>query len=148
KPERFDLISMIESIAILDSRIIFLKNSKNIGLAKSLNVAFEQSVGVFIARLDADDLCLERRISKQIEFLVSHDLDFIASNGEFFGCSKGLLLNKKDILNFDSSIQYKNLMPHPSWFMKRDVFHSLNGYRDIGPAQDYEFISRALKMGW
>src|SRR5690606_6954943 len=67
KPERLDLISMIESIAILDSRIIFLKNSKNIGLAKSLNVAFEQSVGVFIARLDADDLCLERRISKQIE---------------------------------------------------------------------------------
>ena len=38
-----------------DQRIKLLKNTKNLGLAASLNIALRQAQGDFVARMDADD---------------------------------------------------------------------------------------------
>ena len=55
-----------------DSRIIFIRNEKNMGLIWSLNHAIELSNGKYIARMDADDISRPERFQKQYEFMEYH----------------------------------------------------------------------------
>lgn len=52
-----------------DLRIVRIKNEKNIKLIKSLNKGIEISHGEFLARMDADDICMPERFEKQVNFL-------------------------------------------------------------------------------
>lgn len=52
-----------------DSRIIKIKNDRNLGLVASLNKGLEVARGEFIARMDADDISMPERFTKQVEFL-------------------------------------------------------------------------------
>ena len=55
--------------SLKDKRIKLLKNSKNLGLAKSLNRAIGVASGHYIARMDADDISLPTRFQEQLKFL-------------------------------------------------------------------------------
>jgi len=52
-----------------DSRIRFAQNEKNIGVAATLNRGLDLAQGEYIARMDADDISLPRRLEKQIHFM-------------------------------------------------------------------------------
>src|SRR3989344_5646213 len=56
-----------------DSRIIYIKNKKNLGSAKSLNVGLETAKGEYAAILDDDDewICKDK-LSRQKNFLDNH----------------------------------------------------------------------------
>ena len=45
------------------------KNSKNIGLTKSLNFLIEKSSGKYIFRQDSDDVSLSQRFQEQLNVL-------------------------------------------------------------------------------
>ena len=55
-----------------DKRIKYLPNHTNKGIIFSLNRGLQESNGVYIARLDADDVALPSRIEKQVEFLTKN----------------------------------------------------------------------------
>ncbi len=65
-----------DSVAIIksyqDERIVFIRNKTNIGLIASLNKGLDYCHGEFIARVDADDICLRDRFKTQIEFMQAH----------------------------------------------------------------------------
>lgn len=71
-----DDCSELESLKIIqsydDKRIVVLKNDKNMGITKSLNRALKIAKGEFVARMDADDICLQQRFEKQVEYLTKH----------------------------------------------------------------------------
>ena len=52
-----------------DKRIKLIDNLKNLGLAASLNKALTASKGSYIARMDADDVCLPNRLVIQLDYL-------------------------------------------------------------------------------
>ena len=52
-----------------DGRIKLFFNGENKGITKSLNTALSKASGEFIARMDADDESLPRRIEKQVLFM-------------------------------------------------------------------------------
>lgn len=52
----------------LDTRIITIRNAKNIGLTKSLNICLDKVRGEFIVRHDSDDVSLPTRIEEQLNF--------------------------------------------------------------------------------
>ena len=55
-----------------DDRIKIINNKKNIGLTKSLNKGIRFSQGKYIARMDADDISLPKRLEKQLNFMEEH----------------------------------------------------------------------------
>jgi len=57
-----------------DSRIHYIKNTENLGIAKTLNLglALLQDSYEFIARMDADDWCYPERFEKQLHYLRHH----------------------------------------------------------------------------
>jgi len=71
-----DDCSSDESVDIIksysDKRIRLILNEKNIGLTSSLNKGLELAKGEYIARIDVDDICLPRRLERQVEFLDHH----------------------------------------------------------------------------
>lgn len=52
-----------------DTRFRYYKNDANIGLIATLNKAIALSSGEYIARMDADDISLPDRFTKQVQFL-------------------------------------------------------------------------------
>jgi glycosyltransferase involved in cell wall biosynthesis len=52
-----------------DSRLRIVRNTRNIGLARSLNTGFHAAKGRYVARLDADDISEVLRLEKQVAFL-------------------------------------------------------------------------------
>lgn len=55
-----------------DPRIRLIDNEANIGLVASLNRGIEHASGIYIARMDADDVCLPDRLGSQAAFLDAH----------------------------------------------------------------------------
>lgn len=81
-----DLISSFK-----DSRIKMLHNPANLGLAASLNRAIRESTGDYLARMDADDISLKERISKQVRYLQQHpETDVLGTAMQYFGASNYL----------------------------------------------------------
>lgn len=52
-----------------DQRVRVFRNQTNIGVTKSLIIGFEMARGKYIARMDSDDIALDYRIEKQVEYM-------------------------------------------------------------------------------
>ena len=51
-------LDILNHYKLIDQRIILIRNDKNIGISRSLNKGIELAKGNYIARMDADDVCL------------------------------------------------------------------------------------------
>ena len=60
---------IIQEFAKKDSRIIALRNAKNLMVCRTANRALDMVRSEFIARLDSDDVALPERFSQQLDFL-------------------------------------------------------------------------------
>ena len=67
----YKLISQYTS----DNRVKVYRNDKNIGLTKSLNILAKKSKGKYLARQDADDISLENRFEKQLNFMLKNNIE-------------------------------------------------------------------------
>ena len=65
-----DSSSIIKSYQ--DDRIVLIKNEKNLGITKSLNIALARATGEFVARMDADDVSLPQRLERQVHYMREH----------------------------------------------------------------------------
>ena len=80
-----------QMLAATDSRIVLLRNGKNLGLNATLNRCFAVATGEYIARMDGDDDCMPDRFEKQVRFLennpqyqiVSSAMILFDENGEW-----------------------------------------------------------------
>ena len=59
-----------------ESRIIYIKNSKNSGAAVSRNRALREAKGKWIAFLDSDDLWMSEKLEKQIAYMTNNGYHF------------------------------------------------------------------------
>lgn len=143
------LINKIESnIVDTNFRLIYVKNKQNIGLASSLNKAFHVSTGDYIARLDSDDINLPDRYMKQFEFMKNNASVSLCGSSIYRidenETVAGLSSNPSDFKKLKKQVLCKSIAYHPTWFVKREVYEALEGYRDIPAAQDLDFILRAM----
>lgn len=135
-----------------DQRIKLYINETNIGLASSLNVAFGKSSGELIARMDADDIMMQNRLSQQVEFLnLNPSIDLVGSSVEIInskGDRKGQMRAPISELKATKGARYKTTAFHPTWLMRRTVMQNLGGYSNLPVAQDYDFLLRCSLSGF
>ena len=133
-----------------DPRIRVIRNDVNLGLAASLNLAFRESRGALIARMDADDVALPDRFARQLAFMAEHPaVDILGTaavlvdgNGRELGISTRRELHH-DIAAF---IYKENPFIHPSVMMRRHVLDVLGGYDEsLLRAQDYDLWLRGVR---
>lgn len=61
-----------QALAAKDSRIVLLRNEKNLGLNATLNRCLAAATGDYIARMDGDDDCMPERFETQVAFFEAH----------------------------------------------------------------------------
>src|SRR5690606_1979415 len=80
-PKAIGLKTLIYEYARKDSRIKFIENDINIGLAMSLNKGLNQASGKYIVRMDADDICDLNRFYVQHKFMEDNpSIDMVSTN--------------------------------------------------------------------
>ena len=110
-----------------DSRIIIICNEVNSRLAASLNNCLSVARGEYIARMDADDVCVPHRLGTQVEFLETH---------KKFACvgSDRIIFDEQGDRGIRKSTEYPDInilrhgapFAHPTIMMKKTVFDGNN----------------------
>lgn len=145
-------IRIIKEYANLDKRIKFYVNEKNMGLTASLNKGLGLAKGKYICRMDADDISINNRIEIQKKYIEENDYDLIGGISQMIDENgKSIYSIKKVPTNMDKikkALRYNQIISHPTWFGKKEVFEKLNGYRNMPLCEDYDFTLRAVLNGY
>lgn len=134
-----------------DKRIRIIKQ-KNQGLTRSLNRGASLAQGMFIARLDADDISMPERLERQVRYLVDNpDVVVVGScAGPISGEDTVFNLVKDGIregaVRVDISMQ--NFLPHSSAMFRKDIFEKCRGYDEsFKVSQDFDLWNRMSRFG-
>ena len=129
-----------------NNKIKFYKNLSKEGLAYNLNRLIKVSNGTFIARMDADDISMPKRLEKQIKFLEKNkEIEVLGTAAKiiFQGKSKTTypIMNHQDILK---KIILKTPFIHPTVLMRKTFLIKNNLYRTkIGEVEDLDLWLRS-----
>jgi len=132
--------SIIQEIQRKDSRIRLIKHSTNKGLSVRLNEALDLSNGEYVARMDADDVCLPFRFHCQLEYLDNKpEVDICGSYVRYFGSES--YINKLPCEHDDIIMELLFGCPlaHPTvvFRRKRLLEYNLRYCTNVKYAQDY-----------
>lgn len=136
-------------LSFTDKRIRYIENKKNLGLIDTLNKGLFFSNGVYIARMDADDLCKENRFEKQIDFfLKDRDVDILGTNIHLLNSESYI---KYKLTNEENRIELllQPVVAHPSVMMKKESIqkHRLFYDKAADCAEDYKLWIDATLCG-
>lgn len=135
-----------------DNRVKIITNKKNMGLVKSLNVALTHCTGKYVARMDADDISIKNRLFLEKKYLEEKNLDFVFSGTTIIDENGNILYegnnNELSFLETNKLFRKGNISKHPTWFLKREVYEKLNGYREVPYCEDFDFSLRCLSAGY
>lgn len=138
-----------------DPRIHYHKNEKNSGLIYTLNKAIDLAKGKYIARMDADDICLPERLSIQKSFLDQNDdIAAVAAPVIFIdGAGKETAvweLDRKTVLpvSIKKVMPYENCIAHPSVMIRTAVLKEFRYKEYQKNIEDYDLWLRLLNRGY
>ncbi len=131
---------------------IRLFSDMNRGLGMALRLACAEAKGKYIARIDADDVCLPERFAREVAFLERHEEYVLVSSavyyidadgkgvGRSFPCSDDWVLRRV-------ILKSSGMIAHPMVMMRRDAYLRAGGYLSIRKSQDLLFWSRLARQG-
>ena len=135
---------ILDDYAKQDNRIKIFKNSKNLGLTKSLNILISSSNGECLARQDSDDISSEDRFEKQLNYLSLNNLDACTVRALGSTTNKAIP-NISYYFPLNLIIKFKNAFVHGSLIIRKNVIESLGGYdENFYYSQDYKLMSDLL----
>lgn len=130
-----------------DKRIVLINNEGNKGLIFSLNKGIEQAKGKYIARMDADDICLPERFSQQFNFLELHpEIGVCSSNyiqfNNSFQKTYSSFTDHDEIFAF---LLFNSSIIHPSLLIRKNILINNHLFDDkYKHTEDYELWSRLI----
>ena len=143
---------ILKEYALKEPRLRVLRNPVRSGVARTLNKLLGAAGGEFLARMDADDVCEPERFAKQAAFLDDHpEVSFVGTQLTVIDESDAVAGRREyptEFAEIRRRITVRNPFAHPSMMMRRDAVTSLNGYREIKGAEDYDLWLRAVDKGF
>lgn len=130
-----------------DSRILYCKNDKNLGLLATLNKGIDLVHTEYLARMDADDLWHPTKLEKQIQLLDSRpDVGLCGTSIHKFGAFEGDFIFPIDNEGLKVGFLFYCCMSHPSVIFRMSFLQE-SGLRykaDYFPAEDYRMWTDCL----
>lgn len=145
-------LEIISEYAKKDNRIKVISNKQNKRLAASLNECLKIAKGKYIARMDADDECLPKRLEVEVNFLEKHKtIDLVGCNRIIFD-EQGEYGIRKSIEHPTKNILIKGSpFAHPTIMAKKEVYDVLGGYtvdKSTMRAEDIDLWIRFFAKGY
>jgi glycosyltransferase involved in cell wall biosynthesis len=144
---------IVESFA--DPRIRLLRNHRNVGQVPSLNRGLREARGEYVARIDADDISLPRRLERQTALLDAQPSVGLVGAWMNVVDERGRSVTRLDA-RIDDKVRFvfetltmHVLIAHPAAAYRRKPVLELGGYDErTGPAEDKDLWRRLLLAGW
>lgn len=133
-----------------DRRIHLVENRENRGLTKNLISGMEMARGEFVARMDADDICMPARLATQVSYMDQHPEISVLGSAVVFFTEEGKEFVAHQPLEHEEikcALLYGFTMLHPSVMFRRAALerHGLN-YDPVFPvSQDHDLWTRAIR---
>ncbi|WP_165043907.1 glycosyltransferase family 2 protein [Dysgonomonas sp. ZJ709] len=137
-----------------DPRIHHILNEHN--FIQSLNNGITAAVGKYIARMDADDIMLPKRLQLQYEFMENNpNVDISGSWMQSFGQREYVMKNATDHQGILCQAILHSPLYHPTIIMKRSIIHSFPFLDNVSQlynekytyAEDYHCWIELIKKG-
>jgi len=138
---------ILRGLAQKDSRLKIIRNDRNLGLTKSLNIASARAAGRYIARQDCGDLSLPDRFRKQIDFMSANPNLGLCGTGILIADACGKTIKAEPVVAGENTVletlKSRNVFAHGSVMFRAEVLNQVGGYNEDYPfAQDYELFLR------
>ncbi|MDA7557819.1 glycosyltransferase [Flavobacteriaceae bacterium] len=147
--------SIVEEFANNDPRIKLYKNIGS-GIIDALQLAYKQSKGEFITRMDSDDLMSSNKLEVLHNALIKHGKRHVSLGMvKYFsdlGINEGFLnyetwLNKLTIKGLNFTEIYKECpIASPCWMLHREDFDKCGGFDSLIYPEDYDLAFRMYKF--
>lgn len=144
----------VDALSRHDPRLRILASSAR-GIVAALNHGLAAARGLWIARMDADDVCAPERLATQLAYADAHEVDIVAACVDpidtaadsglrrYIDWSNGLTA-PADIAR---ELFVESPLVHPTVLMRADLLRRLGGWRDGDFPEDYELWLRAAQAG-
>lgn len=149
--------AILKNYSDSELRIKVLKNEGH-GIIKALQTAFKQTSGVFIARMDSDDIMTPNRLEVMVNNLKKYGNAHVAiGQVNYFregGVSEGFVkyeqwLNRLTQTGTNYSEIYKEcVIPSPCWMIYREDFIACGGFEPNRYPEDYDLAFRFYKANY
>lgn len=140
--------SILEKLAVEDSRIKLFKNETNLKIVKTLNKMVLLANGKYIARMDADDISLPERIEKQVEFLEKNsDIAFCGTNAIIIDENSKKTGKTSLPITAEGNkffLQFYSTFFHPTVMIRSEIYKQNLYDEDFLYAEDYELWARLI----
>jgi len=145
-------VAMLDSYQINDKRLK-VYHQENKGLIESLNRGCVLARGKYIARMDADDIALRDRLTRQIDFMETHlEVGVVGSAIETIN-TLGDTVSREYYPVTDQEIKLflrrgTCSLVHPTVLIRKNVFDASGGYRKVVvDAEDFDLWLRIADFG-
>ena len=143
---------ILNRFAELDKRVKVHTNEVNLRLPSSLNKAISYAQGKYIARMDADDICLPERLEKQYNFMENNP-SVALSSCRFMTLKNGVISSggcggKSDNESIKALLLVTNPILHPGIIAKADAIRSLGYDKNFTCTEDMELWTRFVMAGY
>lgn len=144
---------IVKKWARIDDRIRYISNKDREGVTRNINAGLKIARGVYIARMDGDDICLPNRFKEQVDFLKANkNISLVGTfaieinkDGDEVGSTKKMT----DTDKIKKSIFYYSPCVHPSIMFRRDLVEKIGMYNEsYRYCQDIELYFRTIYSGY
>jgi len=143
-------LKIIREYAKRDNRVKLINLRKNVGLIAALNKGLKVCKGIYIARMDSDDISVAERFAKQIEYMKQHPecgvLGGLHIKFEEGGTCTVIKRYQPKIKMLDLLL-HGNLVSHPTVLLKKEILmnHNIKYDSNYPYAEDFAFWVECLK---
>jgi hypothetical protein len=133
-----------------DPRIRLVEISNNLGLTRNLERGMLMACGDFVARMDADDVCMPHRLARQVDYFHARpDVAVLGSAVTFFGEGRASFVCYQPLEHDEIKCEllFAFTMLHSSVMMRKCALdaHGLNYDVAFPVSQDHDLWVRAIR---
>lgn len=143
--------SILKQYEKQDKRIKSLENPGK-GIIDALSSAYKISSGVYITRMDADDIMLSTKLQKLLALVVENPQTIATGKVAYFSDTQlgdgytryAEWLNELiDFRSHYAHIYKECVLPSPCWMMHKTVLESIGGFNSLQYPEDYDLCFKA-----
>jgi hypothetical protein len=144
---------ILSQYAAKDSRVLVDRLAANSGAIGARNYAIAKAKSDVIANMDADDVSLPDRLSKQFEYLSRHlEVGAVGSSVRLIdenGVSGAVKSYPSSPTLTSWSLLFFNSLAHPTVMMRREALQAVGGYEEASRGtwvEDYSLFTRMSRQ--